>query len=118
MSSMGHPGLSMAQKVELWQQWKQGQSLSEIRRALGKHIGSIYGVLSSNGGFIPAVRKLLRWVLTLAEREELSLGMASALSILCTVRTVRIPAGDTGGRSADSSADGFDASAETSRCGT
>ena len=86
MSSMGHPGLSVAQKVELWQRWKQGQQLSEIRRALGKHLGSIYGMLSSNRGFIPAVRKLLRWALTLAEREELSRGMVSALSILCTVR--------------------------------
>jgi hypothetical protein len=38
---MVHPGLSMAEKVGLWQQWKQGQSLSEIRRALGKHAGSI-----------------------------------------------------------------------------
>ncbi len=118
MPSMGHPGLSVAQKVELWQRWKQRQSLSEIRRALGKHIGSIYGVLSSNGGFILAFRKLLRWALTLTEREELSRGMEPALSILCTIRTVRMPAGDTGGRSADFSADEFNVSAETSRCGT
>ena len=41
MASMGHPGLSVAQKVALWQRWKQGQSLSEIRRAFGKHGGSI-----------------------------------------------------------------------------
>jgi hypothetical protein len=30
----------MAEQVELWQQWKQGRSLSEIRWALGKHAGS------------------------------------------------------------------------------
>jgi len=41
ISSMGHPGLSMAEQVELWQQWKQGQSMNEIRLALGKHAGSI-----------------------------------------------------------------------------
>ncbi len=81
MGQMGRPGLSAAQKAELWQRWKQGQSLSEIGRALGKHAGSIHGILSSNGGFIPSVRTRSRWALTLAEREEISRGIASALSI-------------------------------------
>ena len=81
MAHMGRPGLSAAQKAELWQRWKQGQSLSEIGRALGKHAGSIHGVLSSNGGFIPPVRKRSRWALTLAEREEISRGLAMARSI-------------------------------------
>ena len=81
MAHMGRPGLSAAQKAELWQRWKEGQSLSEIGRALGKHAGSIHGVLSSNGGFIPPVRRRSRWALTLAEREEISRGMATARSI-------------------------------------
>jgi IS30 family transposase len=81
MAHMGRPGLSAAQKADLWHRWKHGQSLSEIGRALGKHAGSIHGVLSSNGGFIPAVRRRSRWALTLAEREEISRGMATALSI-------------------------------------
>jgi hypothetical protein len=54
MAHMGRPGLSVAQKADLWQRGKQGQSLSEIGRALGKHAGSIHGVVASNGGFIPA----------------------------------------------------------------
>ena len=54
MGQMGRPGLSAAQKAALWQRWKQGQSLSEIGRALGKHAGSIHGALSSNGGFNPS----------------------------------------------------------------
>ncbi len=45
MAQMGRPGLSTAQKAELWQRWKQGQSLSEIGRLLGKHAGSIHGVV-------------------------------------------------------------------------
>jgi IS30 family transposase len=81
MGHMGRPGLSAAQKADLWHRWKQGQSLSEIGRALGKHAGSIHGVLSSNGGFIPPIRKRSRWALTLGEREEISRGMATALSI-------------------------------------
>lgn len=81
MAQMGRPGLSAAQKAELWQRWKQGQSLSEIGRALGKHAGSIHGVVSSNGGFIPPLRRRSRWALTLAEREEISRGLATACSI-------------------------------------
>ncbi|MDR4469652.1 MAG: IS30 family transposase [Nitrospira sp.] len=78
---MGRPGLSAAQKADLWQRWKQGQSLSEIGRALGKHAGSIHGVVSSNGGFIPTGRRRAHWALTLAEREEISRGLAAARSI-------------------------------------
>lgn len=81
MGQMGRPGLSAAQKADLWQRWKQGQSLSEIGRALGKHAGSIYGVVSSNGGYIPAVRRRSQWALTLAEREEISRGVATKRSI-------------------------------------
>jgi len=81
MGQLGRPGLSAVQKAELWQRWKQGQSLSDIGRALGKHAGSIHGVVSSNGGFTPAVRRRSRWSLTLAEREEISRGMATQLSI-------------------------------------
>jgi IS30 family transposase len=81
MAHMGRPGLSAAQKADLWPRWKQGQSLSEIGRALGKHAGSIHGVVSSNGGCIPPVRKRSRWALTLTEREEISRGIATGSSI-------------------------------------
>jgi transposase, IS30 family len=81
MGQMGRPGLSAAQKADLWQRWKQGQSLSEIGRALGKHAGSIHGVVSSNGGLIPAGRRRARRALTLAEREEISRGVAADRSI-------------------------------------
>lgn len=81
MGQMGRPGLSAAQKADLWHRWKQGQSLSEIGRALGTHAGSIHGVLSSNGGVVPPVRTRSRWALTLAEREEISHGLATARSI-------------------------------------
>lgn len=81
MAHRGRPGLSAAQKAELWQRGKQGPSLSEMGRVLGKHAGSIHGVLSSNGGFIPPVRTRSRWALTLAEREEISRGMATGRSL-------------------------------------
>ncbi len=81
MAQMGRPGLSASQKAELWQRWKTGQSLSDIGRALGKHAGSVHGVLSSNGGIAPLDRQRSRLALTLDEREEISRGIAAGLSI-------------------------------------
>ena len=37
MRRRGRPGQSDAQKAELRQRWKDGQSLSDIGRALSKH---------------------------------------------------------------------------------
>src|SRR4051812_29517895 len=57
MAQLGRPGLSPRQKNgHLWSMWRRGQSLSDIGRALGKHAGSIYGVLASSGGITPARR--------------------------------------------------------------
>ncbi|MHB8989211.1 MAG: IS30 family transposase [Desulfobulbia bacterium] len=81
MARMGRPGLSASQKAELWQRWKSGQSLSEIGRALGKPPGSVHGVLSLNGGIPPAIRRRSKLVLSLAEREEISRGLAAGVSI-------------------------------------
>jgi IS30 family transposase len=78
---MGRPGLSAAQKAELWRRWKDGQSLSDIGRALRKHAASIHGVLRSHGGFAPPMRRRSSLALTLADREEISRGLAARLSI-------------------------------------
>lgn len=81
MAQMGRPGLSASQKAELWQRWKAGQSLSDIGRALGKHAGSIHGVVSSNGGIVPTGRRRSCLALTFAEREEVSRGIAAEASV-------------------------------------
>lgn len=81
MARMGRPGLSAGQKAELWRRWQLGQSLSDIGRALGKHAGSIHGVVSSNGGIVPAQRHRSRLGLTLAERESISRGLATGISM-------------------------------------
>jgi hypothetical protein len=56
MAQMGRPRLSSEQKQELWRRWKDGQSLTAIGILLGKHAGSINGVLSANGGIMPRNR--------------------------------------------------------------
>jgi len=81
MAQLGRPGLTFAQKRELWKRWKEGQFLSEIGRALGKHPGSVHGVVKSNGGFVPASRTRCGLVLTADEREEISRGLAQGLSL-------------------------------------
>ncbi len=37
MVQVRRPGLSYTQKNELWRRWKEGQSLTEIGRALERH---------------------------------------------------------------------------------
>jgi IS30 family transposase len=80
MAAVGRPGLSSQQKRELWARWKAGQSLSDIGRSLGKHAGSVFGVLSSRGGIAPPSRRRSPRSLSLYEREEISRGLVAGLS--------------------------------------
>jgi IS30 family transposase len=81
MARMGRPGLSDKEKAELWKRWQAGQSLSEIGVALGKHAGSIHGVISLKGGIAPTARKRSSRHLTLQEREQISRGLAKNMSM-------------------------------------
>jgi DNA-binding CsgD family transcriptional regulator len=74
-------GLSTAQKTKIWRRWKEGESLHEIGRALGKDHGWIHFLLSQHRGIVPAVRRRSERTPTLAEREEISRGIASGSSI-------------------------------------
>jgi IS30 family transposase len=47
---------------------------------LSKHPGSIHGVISARGGIVPCLRRRSRLALTLAEREEISRGLARGMS--------------------------------------
>lgn len=72
---------SEAQKSEMWDRWSRGESLKSIGRAFDRGSSSIYGVLSRNGGIRPAVRKRSPLALSLSEREEISRGIASDVSL-------------------------------------
>ena len=98
-------GLSVSQKKELWERWKRGESSQDIARAFGKLRGSIYNVLSSNGGIPPSTRRRSRLALSLCEREEISRGVAEgrsmrgiASSIQRAASTVSREIGRHGGR--------------------
>jgi len=81
MRRTGRPGLTPAQKRELWQRWQDGESLSDIGRALGKQAGSIHGVLAVHGGIAPPLRTRSRHALTADEREAISRGLAAGDSL-------------------------------------
>ena len=73
--------LSPAEKIDIWRRWKCGQSQHEIGRAYGRPHPTIRKLLLPTGGIAPAPRRRSRLALTLAEREDISRGMASDSSI-------------------------------------
>ena len=73
--------LSPTQKLDIWKRWKAGQSLHEIGRVFDKPHTSIRHFLLPRGGIAPAARRRSRLALTLAEREDISRGIASGLSM-------------------------------------
>ena len=74
-------GFTAAQSAELWDHWQQGEGLKSIGRALGKPSSCIVSHLRPSGGIRPRARKRSRLALTLAEREEISRGIAAGQSI-------------------------------------
>ena len=71
--------LSPEQRIDMWRRWKSGESLHEIGRAFGKGHGSIRFLLTQRGGIVPAARRRSLRTLTLAEREDISRGIATGM---------------------------------------
>jgi len=86
MGQIRRPGLTAAQKIELWDRWQRGESLKAIGRAFGKPSSSIYCLVSPHGGIRPAERRRSRLALTLSEREEISRGLVVRRSIRSIAR--------------------------------
>ena len=75
-------GLTSKEKQELWDRWRRGESINSIGRYFeGRSSSSIYNILSKTGGIPPVPRKRSRLALTLAEREEISRGIAEGQSL-------------------------------------
>jgi len=72
MASRIQRGLSTAQRTELWERWRQGETVSDIGRALGTWHSSVGQIVRRRGGFSPPARRRARYGLSLAEREEIS----------------------------------------------
>lgn len=73
-------GYSAAERKELWERWKRGETVSDIARALDRAPGTIHCTLRERGGIAPPERRRGRLALTLTEREEISRGIAAGES--------------------------------------
>jgi hypothetical protein len=81
MARVGRPGMTEAQKDEVWRRWRRGDSLSDVGRAIGQFPASIFGLLRLQGGITLPARHRAAHALTLAEREEVSRGLAAGTSL-------------------------------------
>jgi len=72
---------SSAQKQEIWDRWKKGESLNSIGRLFDRPSSSIFNILEPTGGIRPPLRKRSKRALTLSEREEISRATVADLSI-------------------------------------
>ena len=72
---------SEEQKSLMWDRWQKGESLHTIARLFDRNHPSISGILSRTGGIRPRRRKRSTIALRLSEREDISRGIATQLSI-------------------------------------
>ena len=74
-------GFSVAEKSKIWSRWKAGESLHEIGRAFDKPHSSIRCFFAALRRHCPRSPSRSRRSLNLAEREDISQGIASGLPI-------------------------------------
>ncbi len=77
------------QKSEMWDRWQRGESLSSIGRRFNRASSSIYPLLARTGGIRPPDRVRSRLALTLSEREEISRGLITKMSLRSIARSLR-----------------------------
>jgi len=81
--------LSATERAEVWRRWKDGQSLHAIGRALSRAHPVVHRLLKQHGGIAPPLRRRSQRVLTLAEREDISRGIASGCSLRVIAQRLR-----------------------------
>ena len=69
------------QKADIWDRWQRGEGLTAIGRLFDRPSSCIYNMLAPTGGIRPPPRQRSRLALTLAEREEISRGLARDQSL-------------------------------------
>ena len=72
---------SETDKALMWDRWQEGESLREIAQLFDRHHSSVRGIFERYGGMRPPTRRRSARSLTLAEREEISRGIAAGHSL-------------------------------------
>jgi transposase, IS30 family len=67
-----------AESAEVWDRWQRGEGLKLIGRVLGRRHAAIFAHLKPHGG--------IRRMLSMDEREEISRGVASGVSLRSVAR--------------------------------
>ena len=127
MAKRGRPGLSRAEKSELWARWKAGDCVSDIARALQVPGSRVHHALACAGGIVPAVRRRASRALRMGEREEISRGIAAGDSArriaarlqrpVCTVtRELARNGGQSAYRASEADASAWDRARRPKRC--
>jgi len=75
-----------AERSEMWDRWQRGESLNAIARAFETSHSAISKNFDRFGGIRPPDRQRSRLALTLSEREEISRGVVSGLSLRTIAR--------------------------------
>ena len=81
MAKIGRPGLPSDKRRQVWERWRAGASMSVIATAVGSQPGSIFSILLPFGGVYQPPQRRRAMAITLAEREEISRGLATRESV-------------------------------------
>jgi IS30 family transposase len=73
--------LSPEEIDEVWCRWRSGQAVKVLAREMRRHPSTVRDLLKRCGGVRPATRRRCEWRLSLAEREEISRGLAAGASL-------------------------------------
>jgi IS30 family transposase len=77
------------QRADIWDRWQRGESMRSIGRVFDRQSSSVFSVISPTGGIRPPDRRRGRSALSLAEREEISLGLSTKQSLREIARQLR-----------------------------
>jgi IS30 family transposase len=78
---MVRTALSPAEVDEVWRRWRSGQAVKVLAREMRRHPSTVRDLLKRTGGIRPVPRRRWELRLSLAEREEISRGLAAGQSM-------------------------------------
>ena len=78
---MVRTALSPAEVDEVWRRWRSGQAVRVLAREMRRSPSTVRALILRSGGIRPVPRRRWELRLSLAEREEISRGLAAGLSL-------------------------------------